>query len=139
MDAPCMDDAPAAQPWSFVSMNMSLLPIARPLPVHTASPRRASDKPCTPSHQSVDKAVSISPRRQAGHASQSLRERVLRRDKVRKRDAVDETMDGSESDVAAPPVVRVKRILEILDEDRSVQDDVMHAVSPRSAKKVRLT
>ncbi|EQC28677.1 hypothetical protein SDRG_13553 [Saprolegnia diclina VS20] len=137
---PCVD---AAQPWSFVSMNMSLLPIARPLPVHTASPRRASDKPRTPSHQSVDKAVSISPRRQAGHASQSLRERVLRRDKVRKRerDAVDEAMDGSgsESDVPAPPVVRVKRILEILDEDRSVPDDVMHAVSPRSAKKVRLT
>ncbi|OQR86369.1 hypothetical protein ACHHYP_10616 [Achlya hypogyna] len=139
-----MDATAGPTPWSFVQMNMSLLPIARPLPVTTASPcgrRRQAEKPRTPmGHGSTEKNVSISPRRQGDGGPEipllSLRECVLRRDRSRSRKRErdeDIAMDGySEGEVESPrPQVRVKRILEILDEDRGVIDDTMHVVSPR--------
>ncbi|TYZ61934.1 hypothetical protein PybrP1_001376 [[Pythium] brassicae (nom. inval.)] len=55
--------------WSFVQMNMSLLPIARPLPVATAvcTRRLHESKPCTPTpklHRRVlHSGANISPRR----------------------------------------------------------------------------
>lgn len=73
-----MDAAPPTT-WSFVQMNMSLLPIARPLPVATACPRRLlheeleQRKPRTPTqklHRRVLRsAANISPRRHDLHSS----------------------------------------------------------------------
>ncbi|RHY03683.1 hypothetical protein DYB37_004362 [Aphanomyces astaci] len=78
--------------WSFVQMNMSLLPIARPLPVHTSpssllqKKKALKCKPRTPSNHAADKPASISPRRQGELMPQepsppmrTLRELVLRR------------------------------------------------------------
>ncbi|KAF0709616.1 Aste57867_5841 [Aphanomyces stellatus] len=176
----------ASKPWSFVQMNMSLLPIARPLPVYTSPSssllrkQATKSKPHTPNNnQTSEKATStsISPRHQTGESTSqttdgklSLRERVLRkreemnpsspRRRPRHPPSEDSWEDASsiesgyDSDVnmlgiivpcntplLSPALqsdderagVRVKRILEILDEDRC-KEDTMHS-SPRTAKR----
>ncbi|KAG9415138.1 hypothetical protein AC1031_008563 [Aphanomyces cochlioides] len=165
-----LDTCMSKQPWSFVQMNMSLLPIARPLPVYTspsALMRKKTAlglKPRTPNNPTTDKASTISPRRQGELVSGdvvpplSLRERVLRKKEdlfvdvqppPRTRCMSEEYWDASSVDsergydsddflvsrqnVNDKSCVRVKRILEILDEDRC-KEDTMHT-SPRSAKR----
>ncbi|OQR93559.1 hypothetical protein THRCLA_22303 [Thraustotheca clavata] len=149
MDAPNAAPVNAAERWNFVQMNMSLLPIACPLPVHTSLPfSRRNDKPRTPIHQVVEKTLSISPRRQGeiGHTipvELSLRECVLRKEKrgVKRERNENETMmiqSNEETQMNDFGSVKVKRILEILDQDRtSGKEDSMHAISPR--KKCRTT
>lgn len=66
---PTASTTTATPTWSFVQMNMSLLPIARPLPVATAvcARRLHESKPCTPTqklHRRVlHSSTNISPRR----------------------------------------------------------------------------
>ncbi|EGZ15537.1 hypothetical protein PHYSODRAFT_505486 [Phytophthora sojae] len=134
--------------WSFVQMNMTLLPIARPLPVSVShrfqeGAALAGVKPCTPTqklhHRLRQHTSNISPRRHdvdcntprsdSGYSSDPARQTPLGYSPLHRSASLS-------SGCVAKGLYKGKRILELQDEDRRLHpDDRITAPSPSKRSK----
>ncbi|EEY58086.1 uncharacterized protein PITG_00698 [Phytophthora infestans T30-4] len=129
--------------WSFVQMNMTLLPIARPLPVSVGhkfheGAALAGVKPCTPTqklhHRLRQKTSNISPRRHDVDYNNSWSDSEYASDPAKRTPSGYSPLHRSSSlssGCAARGVYKGKKILELQDEDRRLHpDDRVTAPSP---------
>ncbi|OWZ14953.1 hypothetical protein PHMEG_00011486 [Phytophthora megakarya] len=138
-----------ANTWSFVQMNMTLLPIARPLPVSVSHRLQegaalAGVKPCTPTqklhHRLRQNTTNISPRRHDldcntaprsdnGYCSDPAKQTPTNYSPLHRSASLS-------SGCAAKGLYKGKRILELQDEDRRLHpDDRITAPSPSKRSK----